>query len=77
MSDYTGTVVESEVSALIVEIGQKFEDAGDMGFILTYHAAEGDGVGVATLVGRGISQELLGTLFAEALEANEAHGYTT
>jgi hypothetical protein len=77
MSDYTGTVDETEISALIVEIGKKFEAADDLGFVLTYHAAEGDGVGVMTLVGRGIDQRLLGVLLADALEANDAHGYTT
>lgn len=77
MSTYTGAVDEAEVSALIVKIGALLENAGDMGFILTYHAAQGDKAGVMTLVGRGIDQPLLGVLLAEALEANAEHGYTS
>jgi hypothetical protein len=64
------------MSALISRIGALFEGGNDMGFVLTYHAAEGDQVGVMTLVGRGINQQVLGVLLADALEANEANGYT-
>lgn len=77
MSNYTGTVDEAEVSALIAQIGELMEAAGDMGFILTYHAAKGDKAGVMTLVGRGIDQALLGVLFADALDENAVHGRTT
>lgn len=76
MSGYTGSVDEDNVSDLIRQFGEIVEDAGDMGFILTYHAAQGDSVGVMDLAGRGIDQALLGVLLADALEHNATHGST-
>jgi len=76
MSGYTGSLDEDKVSDLIRQFGELVTDAGDLGFILTYHAARGDKVGVMDLAGRGIDQVLLGRLLADALEHNATHGDT-
>ena len=73
---YRGTLDEEKVSDLIRAFGELCEESGDLGFILTYHAAK-DGGAVMDLAGRGIDQQTLGVLLAAALERNETHGCTT
>lgn len=77
MTTYTGAVDQSRVSELEVEIGALFEDADEMGLVITYHAAKGDKVGVTDIIGRGIDQALLGQILAGVLEHNETHGSTS
>jgi len=72
---YRGTVDEQAVSGHARAIGELIEAAGDLGFVLTYHASK-DGGGRMGLSGTGISQEVLGLLFAEALDHNAEHGCT-
>ena len=73
---YRGRLDEEKVSDLHTEFGMIAQEADEMGFILTYHAAR-EGGGVMDLSGRGISQAFLRELFEVALERNDAHGCTT
>jgi hypothetical protein len=74
---YTGTVDETAVSDHIRGIGALLTDAGEVGFVLVYHAVDEPGTGRMQLAGTGISQTQLGTLFADALEHNSEYGSTT
>ena len=77
MTAYTGSVDQDRIGELEVEIGRLFEDADEMGVVLTYHAAKGDKAGRMDLIGRGIDQHLLGLIFAQALDHNAEHGCTS
>lgn len=76
-SPYAGTIVESAVDTLITEFGRLVENAGEVGFVLVYHAVNEPGTsGVMDLVGSGISNAQLRDLFAEAAERDLTHNCT-
>jgi hypothetical protein len=78
MSSYRGTVDEDAVSELIVAFGRIVESAGEVGFVLTYHAVDAaDTAGVMDLVGQGIGQTQLEYLLRRALDHNARTGATT
>jgi len=77
VSSYAGTVDETAIVDRVVEIGKLIEGAGEVGFVLTYHAPNEQGSGRMELAGSGISQGQLERLLAEALEHNRIHGDTT
>ena len=75
---YDGSLDESKVDALILEFGELVTEAGEVGFILTYHAVnKADSSGRMDLAGRGITQEQLEILLRRALDHNAEHGSTS
>lgn len=75
---YAGTVDDAQVDDAIARIGRLIQDAGEVGFVLTYHAVDAPHMsGRFNLEGTGISQDQLGILLARALEHNAEHGSTT
>jgi len=76
MSGYTGSLDEDTVSDLIRQFGRLVEEAGEVGFVLTYHAVDKPGSGRMNLAGTGINQAQLAILLADALEHNATHGST-
>lgn len=77
MSGYCGTVDDDVVGKLMEAFGTLVTDAGEVGFILTYHAVDEPGTGRMNLAGSGISQEQLEVLLADALRHNAEHGSTS
>lgn len=76
MTTYAGTTDEDHVSAIITHFGDVLEDAGEVGFVLTYHAEPGGSRGIMDLAGKGLSHAQLAVLLAEALEHDAEHGST-
>jgi len=76
VSGYHGDVDEDRVRDLVRELGALFVDAGEVGFVLTYHAVDEPGSGRMELAGSGISQGQLEGLLAEALERNRTENRT-
>lgn len=76
MSGYNGSIDEEQVSDLIRQFGKLVEDNGEAGFIITYHAASGDGVGRVDVAGRYVDNELLRKVLDDVVAVDAAEGRT-